>query len=263
MTRDHDPLGPLWQRLAEEPHRTLALDYDGTLAPFQAERMAAVPLDGVVELLDAIVAAGSTSLWLVSGRPVAEVLELAGERQAHVIGSHGCELRRPDGTSERFEVDAGQRRTLDRAERAARSRAGDEAVERKLASVALHTRGSSSSRREELEGEIAELWSQQCDGTQPLELRRFDGGLELRVAGIDKGAALQRWLERPGERFEVYTGDDETDEDAMRVIAARGGVGIKVGPRMQPTVAQLRLPDCAAVRDELLRGWLREETRGR
>jgi trehalose-phosphatase len=43
----------------------------------------------------------------------------------------------------------------------------------------------------------------------------------------------------------IYIGDDETDEDAFRALADRGGIGILVAEAPQPTAAayRLRTPD--------------------
>ena len=43
-----------WEKVKSVPTKILALDYDGTLAPFQVERMAARPLPGVSAALSSI-----------------------------------------------------------------------------------------------------------------------------------------------------------------------------------------------------------------
>jgi trehalose-phosphatase len=92
-------------------------------------------------------------------------------------------------------------------------------------------------------------------------VRRFLGGVELRVLGIDKGTALLELLgDAPDGTFCVYIGDDETDEDALAVIRDLG-VGIKVGNTGHPTHARGRLPDPHAVRS-FLEAWV-EVTKGR
>jgi len=53
---------------------------------------------------------------------------------------------------------------------------------------------------------------------------------EVRPRGADKGTAVAALLERApfAGRVPVYVGDDVTDEDAIRVARARGGLGLLV-----------------------------------
>ncbi len=51
----------------------------------------------------------------------------------------------------------------------------------------------------------------------------------------------------------IYTGDDETDEDAFRSLRGLGAT-FRVGPATQPTRARRRLSDVAAV--ETLLRWI-------
>ena len=105
-----------------------------------------------------------------------------------------------------------------------------------------------------IEEEIATRWA----GLAPqygLECRRFNGGIEIRCCGWDKGAALTALLNvQPENVFAVYVGDDETDEDAFTVLRGRG-IGIKVGDPLWPTAARGFLPDCRAMVD-FLRTWI-------
>ena len=88
-----------------------------------------------------------------------------------------------------------------------------------------------------------------------LELRRFDGGIELRCAGRSKGDVLRELLaELPGGATAAYLGDDETDEDAFRAIAGRGlGVLVAEQPR-ETAAAHVIAPSAVAA---LLREWVR------
>ncbi|GEM_PF-4610206 len=105
-----------------------------------------------------------------------------------------------------------------------------------------------------MEGEIANQWA----GRAPeygLEYRPFNGGIEIRCCGWDKGAALTALLNvQPENVFEVYVGDDETDEDAFTILRGRG-IGIKLGDPSWPTAARGFLPDCRSMLD-FLRTWV-------
>jgi len=239
----HDP--QLRQRLQRASARLLALDYDGTLAPFQVERMQAAPLPGVLAQLRRI-AAGDTRLVLVSGRPIDELLKLLGELPLLMIGSHGSELRRPDGTRENHAADPRQAAGLDLGEQAITRLAHGASWERKLSSVALHTRGMDQSTAKELEDRACREFKSLAV-QHGLECRRFNGGVELRTLGRHKGLALQPLIDGlPTDGLAVYIGDDETDEDAFTALGDHG-VGIKVGTAGHASIARYALADCAEV----------------
>ncbi len=69
----------------------------------------------------------------------------------------------------------------------------------------------------------------------------------------------------PPDVFCIYLGDDRTDEDAFRVLAARGlGAGVLVASRAKPTAARWALRDPAEVAAflERLVEWGRSEANG-
>jgi trehalose-phosphatase len=237
----------LWKRVAEAPERYLVLDYDGTLAPFRVNRMEAAPVDGAMEALLSIRDSGATMLSLLTGRPIRELLELVGDLGVPMAGSHGAELLMPGGSIERVELSRVQEERFHLAEQQARRIAPRARVERKPASVGLHTRGMPEAEAAALHAGVMEAWSTDLDGLG-LESRRFSGGVELRLVSTHKGTALKRLLEgRSNGSLCVYIGDDETDEDAFEALP-EGGIGIKVGPPGIRTRAQGRLDDPRAVR---------------
>jgi trehalose-phosphatase len=163
-----------------------------------------------------------------------------------VIGSHGYELWPFDGSCVVRQPTAKQRQGLSEIETSLRQRGYDHKLELKVASVALHTRGLDPAVAAAMEEGVAAEWG----GRAPeydLECRRFNGGIEIRCSGWDKGEALNLLLGiQPPDVFAVYVGDDDTDEDAFAVLRDRG-VGIRVGSPSQPTAARGFLPDCRAV----------------
>ena len=254
-----DGVPDFWDRVRAADDRCLVLDYDGTLAPFTENRVEARPLDGVVDALTEIRDAGETFLAVMTGRPISELLELLGDLGIPVSASQGTEFRWPDGTTQRHEPSEAVDRRLDRAQSEAEAIAPANRVERKLASVALHTRGMPEERAGRLQEAACAVWSLDADDCD-LECRRFSGGVELRLKGIDKGTALRALLDGHREdALRVYVGDDETDEDAFEVLLD-GGIGIKVGPRGVPTKAHGRLESPEAVR-AFLAVWIEVTTR--
>ncbi|MFQ5912990.1 MAG: trehalose-phosphatase [Nitrospinota bacterium] len=235
-----------WDRVKDAAHRLLMLDYDGTLAPFRVDRSRAGPLPGVADVLRRIRESDSTRLAVVSGRPVSEVLELLALEGVAMIGSHGYEVRDESGRLTKHPLTAEEANQLTSSHEAARRAGWGERLEKKAASVALHTRGLAPAEARGAEEAVRTLWTERNSGGR-FELRPFNGGLELRARGRHKGIAVRALLRTmPSGTLAVYVGDDETDEDAFRVLKGRG-FGFRVGPAESPTAAQGRLADCQAV----------------
>lgn len=249
-----DGVPDFWPRLADAARKYLILDYDGTLAPFRIDRMEAVPLEGVVDCLMTIRDRADTNLAVISGRPVDEVVKLMGELGITIVGSQGWEIRLPGGEQRTARPSLAQQRRLEAAELEAASLGLAERTERKTAGVALHTRGMDPPKAKGLADDLERMWRKGA-GEQGLECRRFNGGIELRLTGTNKGTALRDLLDgEPADTFSVYIGDDETDEDAFRQIE-KTGVGIRVGPKDQASNARGRLADSHAVL-EFLKEWI-------
>ena len=242
-----------WDELRSASSSFLALDYDGTCAPFKPERMEAYPLAGIPELIARIRDRTQGSIAVISGRPVAELEQLLDVPGILKVGSHGYEFRSPDGALEVREPTPKQRKGLSMAWDAGVREGLSRRVEPKVASLALHTRGVPEVQARAMEQLAMGSWMPFVR-LHDLELRRFNGGIELRCLGMDKGSALLTVLSsQRKDAFCVYIGDDETDEDAFRVLKGRG-VGIRVGRTEAPTHAAGFLPDTQAVKD-FLQGW--------
>jgi trehalose-phosphatase len=230
-----EPQG-FFARVRAAERRVLMLDYDGTLAPFRAERDQAVPYPGVCERIAALMERGRTRVVLISGRVAREVAALAGLAPApEVWGTHGWERLAPDGAYALAPLPAAAAAGLREAEAAvhARSHPGWAGrLERKPASVAFHTRGLEPAERERSLREVRAGW-EPLAARQGLEVHPFDGGIELRVPGHSKGTAVRLLLEEAGPQAVcAYLGDDLTDEDAFLAIAQRGlGVLVREQPR--------------------------------
>jgi trehalose 6-phosphate phosphatase len=249
-----------WELLRSARRSFLALDYDGTMAPFTAQRMEARPLPGIIDLITKIRDRTGGSLAVISGRPVSEVLVLLGDMKIMLVGSHGHEFRYPDKTLVIKRPTPCQSEGLDKARDFCATEGLGSRIEAKGASIAVHTRGLSPEVARSIEECVMAGWSN-IARAHALDLRRFNGGVELRCMGMDKGDALRTLLSLlPDDTFSVYIGDDDTDEDAFRAIRGRG-IGIKVGSSGRPTDAQGFLTDIASVQ-QFLKGWLHHAPEG-
>jgi trehalose-phosphatase len=243
-----------FERVGQSPARALLLDYDGTLAPFTLDRARAFPYREIPELIAQIMR-HRTRVVLISGRPATELLFLSGiHPHPEIWGSHGAERLRPDGS---YEVDTPphqQRTALQLASRSLQACGLGVRTETKPVGIAVHWRGLSPEERDMIENKVRHLWSSPMN-EYGLQVVPFDGGLELRAPGKNKGDAVTTILGEIGPKGAVaYLGDDQTDENAFRAIKGRGlAVLVRTEPR--PTMADvwLRPPEELG---RFLRGWL-------
>jgi len=160
------------------------------------------------------------------------------EKQPEIWGSHGLELLKTDGS---YEIDSMEEQHLDGLV------AADEGIEelglarrceKKPGCLAVHWRGLDEKTSKEIRNLVEPRWSTLAKAWQ-LSLQEFDGGLELRVPGRDKGDAVGTILAELNEDAVcAYLGDDLTDEDAFRAIKGKG-IGILVREELRPTAADL------------------------
>jgi trehalose 6-phosphate phosphatase len=226
-------------RVSSTPDRVLMLDYDGTLAPFREARDEAVPYPGVREAVADLVAARHTRVVVVSGRALSDLRPLLAVRpEPEMWGSHGWERYRPDMGEERGDPGIRAKEGLARALAHARAVAPMHSVETKPVSVAVHVRGMDVGAAAELLEKVRSGWSGIARETR-LEMHDFDGGVELRVPGRDKGTSVRAILsETPADAVAAFLGDDRTDEDAFRALGG-GGLRVLVRSELRETEADL------------------------
>jgi trehalose-phosphatase len=239
------PLDEFFANVAQAARRVLLLDYDGTLAPFHVDPRHAHFYPGVREHIDAIMEDARTTLVLVSGRWTRDLLPmLTLRRLPEIWGAHGWEQLKPDGEYVTAAIDEPALRQLlivDEQCEAIHAHGGR--CEHKPGSLAVHWRGDSDDEIAEIRVLLERLWAERSLA-QTLTWNDFDGGVEFRVRGHDKGKVIDTVLAREGPCPAAFLGDDLTDEDGFVAIKGRG-LGVLVRPEYRPTQAELwlRPPD--------------------
>jgi trehalose-phosphatase len=239
-------LQPFFDALRAGDGGVLALDYDGTLAPFRIDPMEAVPYPGMREALAKILASGSTRVVLISGRRAEEVRDLLGVRPAPEIwGVHGRQRLWPDGRCTIEPVTPSEEQAVKAAAAWVEHSGYGLRMENKPGSLAVHWRGLP-------EEEIARARHAAQAAIRPIaeragmSLLEFDGGVEIRPPEPNKGSVVRGLIrEQKDPKAFAYLGDDSTDEDAFEAMRGTGAMSVLVRPEWRETAAEvwLRPPD--------------------
>lgn len=239
-----------WPRLrravAAAPRLLLLLDVDGTLVRI-AKHPSLVRLPASTkQLLTQLADYPKVSVVLVSGRALACLKALVGIRNLCYVGNHGLELQ---GRTWRYVHPVAQRRRpllrqiardFTRLLRPIRGAW----VEEKGLSLSLHWRQvprSAQRRFQQLVAGRLALYTRR----RRIRVMRGKRVIDIRPpVRWGKGDAVA-WLLRRMSRsptaikpFMIYVGDDQTDEDAFRVVNRLGGMTVFVGGPARATRAR-------------------------
>ncbi len=249
-------LTEFFSRLEKHGSGALVLDYDGTLAPFNKDRNAAVPYTGVQELIGDIMATGGTRVVVISGRQAEEVKPLLGLSQTPEIwGVHGLQRLHPDGRCETVAVTDQEGKALQDAAGWLERNGFRHLAEQKPGSIAVHWRGLPVDESELIAAKVLSRW-RGLAAREQMSLLEFDGGIELRVSGSDKGKAVLTVLgELDPETPLAFLGDDITDEDAFIALQSSCALTVLVRPEWRKTNAKIWLRPPEDLLD-FLREWL-------
>ena len=243
-----------FSRFRSNRKRVLLLDYDGTLAPFQLDRARAFPYPEISRLVSSIAEKGSRVVF-ITGRPAHELVKLTGvDPHPEIWGSHGGERLHADGRYETMPLPEHVRFGLSLATEKTREEGLESRMEKKPGGIAVHWRGLDPTGVRQLRARALELWEPLL-AQYALQILEFDGGLEVRSQAVSKGSAVQVILQETGaDAVVAYLGDDQTDEDAFRVLSGKG-LAVLVCPKLRPTAADVWLQPPQEV-IEFLEMWL-------
>jgi trehalose 6-phosphate phosphatase len=230
-----------FNELASAHESALLLDYDGTLSPFQLDRLEAFPYPGVPILLTEIMNTGHTRVVVISGRPAHEVVSLLGiAPHPEVWGAHGLQRLRSDGSYDLPHLDEVSTHALAEADTWLDGLDLHHLAEHKPGGLAVHWRGLTASEQSETRKIVLLGWMPVAHRSG-MVLQEFDGGVEIRTSDRNKGDAVRTILnELQSEAPVAYLGDDETDEDAFQALCDRG-LRVLVRPEWRETAANVWL----------------------
>lgn len=233
-----DVLDAFFANLSKAKYPLLMLDYDGTLAPFVEDRDKALPYPSIVPIIENIQKETHTKVVIISGRAVNNLLDLLRmDPIPELWGSHGLERLRSPNDYHKKELALRELDALVSAEKATGEYLDESRIERKPAGLAAHFRGKSDEDAKELARSIRKEWLNSIEETN-FEIHDFDGGIELRMAYVNKGFAVRKLFKDNVDYFGAYLGDDHTDEDAFKALPY-GNLRVLVRPEYRKTSANI------------------------
>jgi alpha,alpha-trehalose-phosphate synthase [UDP-forming]/trehalose-phosphatase len=245
-----------WLAFARSTPLALLLDLDGTLIPFAATPDEARPDAELLGLLHDLASAPGVTAAIASGRPREKLEALFGSCQGLLLVAEHSGWRRGAGAWEPFiAAEQGEVESLaEELERLAQRFQGA-FVEHKTWSVAFHFRAIVPEARDAAAVEIehrVHAWLRRHTG-----FAEFRGVqvIEVRPARMDKSHSIPWLRERAGAHARLLVlGDDITDEDTFRSLAAEDESVIVGSEHDRPTAARWRLDAPADARHFL--AWL-------
>ncbi|MVN76602.1 bifunctional alpha,alpha-trehalose-phosphate synthase (UDP-forming)/trehalose-phosphatase [Hymenobacter sp. HMF4947] len=198
--------------------RLILLDYDGTLVPFHPNPQRAEPGQELRLLLRALAELPSTRVVIISGRDRATLANWLGDLPLDFIAEHGVWLRTAGEDWQLFQpLRADWKRDLRPVLELYVARTAGSFIEEKDFSLVWHYRRADTDLGIE---RAREMLSHLSFMTANTDLQVLEGNkvIEIKNAGINKGSAAARWVERYAPDFTLALGDDRTDEDTFRAL---------------------------------------------
>jgi len=241
-------------RIQQARDLVLFLDYDGTLTPIVTQPELALCPPEVKRHLDQLRDLPSVYLTIISGRSLEDLRNKVGVSHIIYIGNYGLEIEYPDGRHKNKVSSTGVRelKRITRNLQNSLKEIPGILFEEKGPILSVHYRNVDQKVRPRISQVLAEEIQQWRDhwkmapGKMALEIRP--------KVDFDKGKAVREILETipsPG-LLPIYLGDDQTDEDAFRVLKGQG-ISVVVGPGSLPSEADFFLQDPDEVREFLSR----------
>jgi trehalose 6-phosphate phosphatase len=226
----------------------LCLDYDGTISEIAREPRLAQPVRGAVSALRTLAAhRGRVRVAVISGRTLRDLRSMLSlPPEIALSGVHGLELDDAAGKLEVIHEIKECREDLESARlwlsRNLPANSGF-VLEDKGIALALHYRQAAEPIAHYVRDSFERFLTTRTPSLRP---RHGKMVLEALPQIATKAAAVHTLWQRAGDEFEpVYFGDDVTDEDAFRELAAQG-ISVLVGePR--PSAARYRVDGPAEV----------------
>jgi len=230
--------------MLDRKETALFLDFDGTLSHITMYPDQAAVLPRARELLLRLVQLNNMHIAIVSGRALTDVRTRVGLAGITYVGNHGQEI---EGPAVSFVVELSpdfikaMREIVDSVSKLVKRFRGL-IIEQKGSGVSIHFRMVAPDKLSSLRDSVRSILLPYLCANR-IKARPGKMVLDIRPPdSSDKGKAVKWLLEQwAGDGFDkevaaVYIGDDETDEDAFRVLPAPA-ITVRVGCCSNTTAA--------------------------
>ena len=208
--------------------RCILLDYDGTLAPYQKLPSLATPSNELIDLLKQLTSDASNEIVVISGRDVDTLEKWLGKLPLNMIAEHGACVKHKGGEwKEQTPINTEWKEQVRPLMQLFVDRCAGSFIEEKKSTLAWHYRNTNSElgfiRSRELRNALLQLTA-----NTPLQVVDGNRVLEVRMVGVDKGAAATAIIQSLEPDFILGIGDDATDEDMFRALRDKAYT-VKIG----------------------------------
>jgi trehalose 6-phosphate synthase/phosphatase len=208
--------------------RLLFLDYDGTLVPLAGRPQDATPDPNLLELLHELERTPNQLVYLVSGRDRKQLEEWFGKVPIYLVAEHGAWARDAHGDWRMPKpLPSAWKNKLRPLLAQYVDRVPGSLLEEKDHALVWHYRLTDPelgiARAKELIDDVVSY-------TANFDVQVLEGkkAVEVRNAGVNKGAAAREAMARTSADFILAAGDDTTDEELFRALP-RSAVSVCIG----------------------------------
>jgi len=241
-------------RIREGQNLFLFLDYDGTLAPIASRpELALCPFEAKKHL-ETLRDLPGVHIAIISGRSLKDVREKVGVSGITYVGNHGLEIENPVKRHKKILVSVRKKELKRITQNLRNSLEGIPGIlfEEKGPILSVHYRNvpreSPAQVCQVVQAQLQQ-WKNRWEtvsGKMVLEIRP--------KTDFNKGSAVKELIKiflSPG-LFPIYLGDDQTDEDAFRMMKKQG-ISVYVGPGTSRSEADFFLQNPDEVQEFLFR----------
>ncbi|MDQ3550599.1 MAG: bifunctional alpha,alpha-trehalose-phosphate synthase (UDP-forming)/trehalose-phosphatase [Bacteroidota bacterium] len=215
---NYETMAQITQQYVQANKRCILLDYDGTLAPYQKLPSMAVPASEIIDLLNDLCSIEQNEVVIISGRDVDSLDKWLGKLPINLVAEHGACIKYKGGDwQQQVTTSPEWKDEIRPLMELFVTRCVGSFIEEKGNTLAWHYRNTHPDlgfiRSRDLRNSLLQLIT-----NTPLQVIDGNKVLEVRLAGIDKGATALKIVQHFQPDFTFCIGDDTTDEDMFRVL---------------------------------------------